>query len=84
LYELYKLRGQNKINSHIQKASRKENDVLMQRFYNIIDSIDFSTEEKRATQKVVWRKIIAQSMMSKREAFAAIGFLRKIEKISRS
>jgi tRNA/rRNA methyltransferase len=80
LYELYKQHGNEKFNSHIVKASRKEREIILQLLNDIIEKADFQTKEKMNTQKIVWKKIIEQSMLSKREAFAAIGFLRKLNR----
>ena len=80
LYELYKQTGKNKINSHINHATRKEMEVILDMLDNIIDSIEFSTKEKKETQKAVWKSVFEKSMMTKREAFTIIGLLRKIGK----
>ncbi len=78
-YELYKKKGQDKINSHIKKASHKEREVMMQKIEDIIQKTDFSTEEKKETQRKAWKNILEKSMMSKREAYAIIGLLKKIQ-----
>jgi tRNA/rRNA methyltransferase len=77
-YELYKKNGTNKINAHIAKASRKELDVMHGLMADIISSADFATEEKKQTQLRVWKKLFEQSGISKREAFAVMGLLRKL------
>ena len=78
-YELYKKKGLDKINSHIKKASHKEREILMKKIENIIQKTDFSTEEKKETQRKAWKNILEKSMMSKREAYAIIGLLKKVE-----
>ncbi len=77
-YELYMASGKNKINSHIKKASPKERGVLLGFIYKIIDMLDFATVYKKETQKKAWKNIVEKSMMSKREAYSAIGLLKKL------
>mgnify|MGYP001565489409 FL=1 len=84
-YELYKKFGKNKVNSHIIRISKKQKEVIMDKIENIIGNLNFSTEEKRNTQRITWAKILDQAMISKREAFVMMGLLRKIEeKINKS
>jgi tRNA/rRNA methyltransferase len=78
-YELYKESFKRTITEKILPASRKERDVMLEKINNIIDSLKFATKEKRETQRIAWRRIIEKSMLSKREAFAALGLLKKIE-----
>jgi tRNA C32,U32 (ribose-2'-O)-methylase TrmJ len=40
--------------------------------------MDFSTAKKKETQIKVWKRMITKSFMTKREAFALMGFLKKI------
>ncbi|MEM3374207.1 MAG: RNA methyltransferase [Candidatus Woesearchaeota archaeon] len=80
LYEIYKKIGENKITSHLKLATRKEKEIIYDNLYKILDIIDFSTKEKKETQKKVWKNIFEKSMITKREAFAVIGFLRKLNK----
>ncbi|AJF61710.1 TPA: RNA methyltransferase [Candidatus Woesearchaeota archaeon] len=84
-YELYKKFGQNKVNSHIERISKKQKEVMMQKIESIISGLQFTTERKKETQKITWDKILDQAMMSKREAFVIMGLFRKIdEKINKS
>jgi tRNA/rRNA methyltransferase len=78
-YELFKESFKKNITEKIKPASRKERDVMMGRINNIIDSMQFSTKEKKETQRITWQRIIEKSMLSRREAFAALGLLKKIE-----
>ncbi|MFH2020769.1 MAG: TrmJ/YjtD family RNA methyltransferase [archaeon] len=78
-YEIYKKMGTNKITNHIIRASPKEIEIMEQTMDLILDSLDFATEQKRQTQKITWKKLMEQSMISKREAFVIIGALRKLK-----
>jgi tRNA C32,U32 (ribose-2'-O)-methylase TrmJ len=40
----------------------------------------FLNEDKKDTQRVVWKKMINKSFLSKREAYALMGFFKKIRK----
>lgn len=78
LYELSKISDEKKVSSHIQFAKKNEKDVIENNMDEILNSIDFATEEKRKTQRIIWKKVIAKSFLTRREAFAIIGFLKKI------
>jgi TrmH family RNA methyltransferase len=80
LYEISKRQHMSRISSKIPLAAKKEKDVIMQYFDKLFDQIEFSTKEKKTTQKIVWKRIIGKSFLTKREAFAVIGFLRKLLK----
>lgn len=79
LYELYDAIGckKSKVNN-IQPISKKEKDEILKLVFKIIDSMDFSTEYKRQTQKKLWKQVIGKSMLSKREFMALMGFFKKI------
>ena len=79
LYELFKKLSSENIISHITPISEKEKEQLMKLFDEKLKSMDFQTEEKRNTQRTVWKKLVAKSFLSKREAYALMGFLRKIK-----
>ncbi|MBS3097169.1 hypothetical protein J4209_00070 [Candidatus Woesearchaeota archaeon] len=38
------------------------------------------TKEKKETQRIIWKRLIGKAFLTKREAFALLGFLRKLEK----
>ena len=46
----------------------------------VLDKLEFSTKEKKDTQKKVWKRVIGKAMLTKREAFSVMGFLRKLIK----
>ena len=79
-YEIFKKIGKEKINSHINPASVKDREIIMEKLSNILNNLEFQTEEKKQTQLITWKRIFEQSMMSKREAFAVLGLLSKLEK----
>lgn len=80
LYELYKAKGKNKSNSEIKAAGKEYKNVLNKKMGGLLDSLDFATKEKKETQRVVWKRIFGKAMLTKREAFAAMGLISKLEK----
>jgi len=78
LYELFQKSKKPKINDHIIFASNKEKEVINKMFNKILNKLEFSTKEKKDTQKKVWKRIIGKSFLTKREAYALIGLLRKL------
>lgn len=79
LYEMYKITGEKKITSHIKKASSEERRIMLETLDEIMNHIEFSTNDKKINQKNAWKNIFEKSMMSKREAFTIIGLLNKIK-----
>ncbi len=49
------------------------------RLNKALGKMDFATKEKKETQVKVWKRMIGKSFLTKREAFALMGFLRKIK-----
>ena len=80
LYELFKNSVNEKSNSHINFADKNEKDIILKYFNKVLDEMEFSTKEKKETQRIVWRRIVGKAMLTKREAFAVMGFLRKLVK----
>ncbi|MBT3720335.1 RNA methyltransferase [archaeon] len=77
-YELFLQTKKEKIDSHIKKASHKEREIILEKIDDLIHSVYFSTKEKQETQRKAWKNILEKSMMSKREAYAVIGLLKKL------
>ncbi len=78
LYEIHKKLGTAKIQEKFAKATAKEKEVIMRVFEDAIQKMNFKSENKRETQRQMWRRMVGKSSLTKREAFALIGFLRKI------
>ena len=64
----------------IPAISSKEKEVIMNKIDVILDRMKFTTPQKKVTQKRTWKRIIGKSILTKREAFVVLGFLRKLEK----
>lgn len=78
LYELFKKSGKKKINEHINFATKQDKEIILRYVNKVLDKMEFSTKEKKETQRIVWKRIVGKAILTKREAFALIGFLRKL------
>ncbi|MBW2978422.1 TrmJ/YjtD family RNA methyltransferase [Candidatus Woesearchaeota archaeon] len=74
LYELSK----EDHTSHIILASKKEKEQILKMINKVLNKLSFATKEKKQTQKIVWKRTINKSFLTKREAFAIMGFFRKL------
>lgn len=79
LYEIFKRTAEENIISHIRPASERDKEQIMKMLNEKLDKMDFTTPEKKETQKTLWKKLVGKSFMSKREAFALMGFFRKMK-----
>ncbi|MBN2142073.1 RNA methyltransferase [Candidatus Woesearchaeota archaeon] len=78
LYELRKNEfgeGMMKGYTPIGEADKRQ---VMKLLDVALDRMDFRSEDKKDTQRKVWRRMITKSFMTRREAFALMGFLKKI------
>ena len=75
LYELFKIKHKNEI----ELASKKDKEVIFSEINNLLNNFKFSTKEKKETQKIIWKKIINKSFLTKREMFGLFGFLKKLK-----
>jgi len=78
LYELFMKSKKAKTHEHIIFASKKEKEIILKNLNKILNRLDFKTKEKKETQKKVWKRLLGKSFLTKREAFALIGFLKKL------
>ena len=75
LYELYKQRTQPK---EIPLGTSKDKQALFKEIQSLIKNLEFSTDEKRETQRKVWKRVIGKSLLTKRELYALFGFFKKL------
>ncbi len=78
LYELFKEKGEEKLGDKTVYATRMEKDKLMELLEEKIKKLKFDNEYKEETQLVVWKKLVGKGNLTKREAMALFGFLKKI------
>jgi TrmH family RNA methyltransferase len=80
LYELFKQSKEQKITDRFIPASNIEKQQVLKMLKKAMKNMDFKTKEKKQTQILVWKKLISKSLLTKREAYALMGFLKKIMK----
>lgn len=78
-YEIAKKSAEETIVSHIKPMSTKEKEVILYMINEILETKAFKTEERKRTQREMWHRLIGKALLTKREAFALIGFLRKMK-----
>ena len=78
LYELFKRSGKKTAMDKITPITMKEKQIVLQRINEILGLLHFTTKDKKETQRKLWKRIVGKSMLTKREAFALLGFLKKI------
>lgn len=77
LYELYSASAVDFSDTYTP-ISKKDKEVLKDQVDEILESMDFETPEKKETQKLLWQRLIGKSFLTKREAFALMGFFKKV------
>ena len=75
LYELFE-EGHTK--DKFPLADSKDKEQLMKLLKSAMKKMKFSTKEKEQTQIKVWKRMVGKSFLTKREAMALMGFLKKI------
>jgi tRNA/rRNA methyltransferase len=78
LYEVYKEKNSKEMMQPYTPISGKEKEQILKMLKVALDKMDFSTAKKKETQMKVWKRMITKSFMTRREAFALMGFLKKI------
>lgn len=79
LYELFKNSKNSKAGDSIIPAKKKDKEVLLKIIDEKMKSMQFASEFKKNTQRMVWRKVIGKSNLSQRELMALFGFFKKIK-----
>lgn len=79
LYEIYQVAEKENSISHITPIGRAEKEQINKMFNTLFDKLEWQTKEKKQTQKLLWKKIIGKSLLTKREAFGVMGLLRKLQ-----
>ncbi|MBI4738660.1 RNA methyltransferase [Candidatus Woesearchaeota archaeon] len=80
LYEIRKQLPIDHITTHIKPAGPPDKKQLYKMIDQLLDDLEFDLESRRETQKKVWRRVIGKAMLTRREAFALMGFFRKLVK----
>lgn len=77
-YEIFKNQKTENIISHINLATQVEKKIALKKINQILNNMEFSTKQKKQTQKTLWKRIIGKSFLTKRESYALIGFWKKV------
>ncbi|MBD3362083.1 TrmJ/YjtD family RNA methyltransferase [Candidatus Woesearchaeota archaeon] len=77
LYELSKVMSSTKVSEHIILASEADKKQLLKLVKKKLNKLQFATKSKKQTQLTVWKKLLSKSFLTKREAFALMGFFKK-------
>ena len=80
-YELFKNSREKKITSNFVSASSQEKEIIVKSVNEILQAMPFHFDSQRDTQQKIWRRVIGKAMLSRREAFAVIGFFKKAGKL---
>ncbi|MBT3323816.1 RNA methyltransferase [archaeon] len=78
MYELFKT-SENRVGNDTSYASREEKDSFMKLLDEKLNEMDFIDEEKKNTQRTVWKKLIGKRNLTKREITILFGFMKKIK-----
>jgi len=79
LYELYKTANSEKIKSKMPKQAQKTEIKQLNKLVNqTIDNMSFLRASQDKTQRLVWKKLLSKLMLSRREAYALMGYFKKI------
>ena len=62
-----------------EPASPIDKKELVKLVHKKINKMKFATKEKKATQKIVWKRLLSKAFLTKREAFVLFGFFKKVK-----
>jgi tRNA/rRNA methyltransferase len=77
MYEFSKHRLGEDIRKKHLLAKSEEKKVLLSLIDDLISNTDFRSEHEALTQRKVWKKMIGKSMLTQREIYALLGFIKK-------
>ena len=79
LYTLFISSAKESTTSHFTFASEKEKEMLLKMVNKKIEQLPFTAESKRRTQRIIWKRMIGKSLLTRREIFALFGFFKKLK-----
>ena len=79
LYELFKNSKKEKVGDSIRHATKDDKERIFKLVNETLKKLEFATEAKQNTQRLIWKKLIGKSKLTKRELMVLYGFLRKIK-----
>lgn len=75
---LYEMSKRKSFGKKPEPANKDYMNNIMEYLNYILDTLSFSTKEKKETQIKTWKRIFGRAQLTKREAFVVFGFLKKI------
>ncbi|MFH1506711.1 MAG: TrmJ/YjtD family RNA methyltransferase [archaeon] len=78
LFSIFIKGKEEKTGENIVPIALREKKQLLLLLDQALDKMSFTTQEKKETQRILWKKLIGKAFLTKREAFALMGFLKKI------
>lgn len=81
-YELFHRYGKENFHYYAKNRKYMDNDTktaLLEKYKQVSEKIEFDLEEHKITRDKVFSKVINKADLTKREAFALFGLLKKIE-----
>ena len=79
LYEIHKEKNSKEMLKPYAPLGKREKEQILKMLKEAMRKMDFLNKTKEETQLKVWKRMITKSFMTRREAFALMGFLRKIK-----
>jgi len=80
LYELSKNKFGKQVKEIHPQATQKDKEITLEVLNELFEQTQFSTQTEEETQRKVWKRLIGKGMLTRREIFALIGFLKKLKK----
>ncbi|MCF7866442.1 TrmJ/YjtD family RNA methyltransferase [Candidatus Woesearchaeota archaeon] len=80
LYELFRHESAQILRDKHKQSAPREKEVLFGVVDDLINQTNFKTEDERTTQKLIWKRFVGKAMLTRRETFGLIGFLKKLVK----
>ncbi len=78
LYEIYKTANIKDLDTSKPKQAQKTEVAQLNKLINLtIDNMSFVRTGQDRTLRLVWKKLLSKLMLSRREAFALIGYFKK-------
>ena len=79
MYEIFKNSNSPKVGDNIKPATKEDKERIFELVNETLNKLKFTSEAKKNVQRLVWKKLIGKSNLTKRELMTLYGFLRKIK-----
>ena len=79
LYELFQAKKGEKTGQQFNPASAEDKERILSLIKEKITLLKFSTDQKKRTQLLTWKKLLGKSNLTKRELMTLYGFMKKIK-----